>query len=89
MSNEKQEILNEVTNRRNNYSIRDKSQYPDIWFNEWFNFNLRLNKIKAKYEKYGDYIKAQVFDFPIEFYKPVRVSWNVNISKIEYMDPKK
>ena len=64
VSNEKQESLNEVTNRWKNGIIRYTSQYPDIWFNELFNLNLKLNKIKAKYEKYGDYMKGQVFDFP-------------------------
>ena len=64
VSDDKQESLNEVTDIWNNSSIRYTSKYPDIWSNEWFNFNLKLNKIRVKYDNYGDYIKAQVFDFP-------------------------
>ena len=61
VSDDKQESLNEVTNRWNNYSIKDTSQDPDIWLNEQFNSDLKFNKIKAKYEKYGYYMKAHVF----------------------------
>ena len=76
-----------MTNRWNNYIIRYISQYPDIWFNERFNLNLKFNKIKGKYEKDGDYMKSHVFNFLTEVYKPVRISWNVNISKMAYKDP--
>ena len=89
VSDDKQESLNEVTDIWNNSSIRYTSKYPDIWSNEWFNFNLKLNKIRVKYDNYGDYIKAQVFDFPSKDYEPVRVSWNVNISIMAYKEPKK
>ena len=34
VKNEKQESINKVTNTWNNYSIRDTSKYPSIWFNE-------------------------------------------------------
>ena len=61
MSDEKQERLNEVTNRWNNWRINDTSQDPDIWFNEFYNLNLKLNKIKSKYKRYEDEIKAHIF----------------------------
>ena len=51
VSDEKQEILDEVTNRCNKFIINTTSQGPDIWFNELYNLNLKLNNIKAKYEK--------------------------------------
>ena len=59
---ETQDSLNEVTNIWNNFRIKDTSQDPDIWSNEIFNLNLKFEKIKAKYEKYEDYMKAHVFD---------------------------
>ena len=34
VSNEKQEILNKVTDMWNNCKIKDTSLYPDIWFND-------------------------------------------------------
>ena len=71
-----------MTNRWNNFRIKDTSQDPDIWFNELFNLNLKLKDIKAKYDKYADHLKAQVFDILPEDYKPVKVSRNVNISKM-------
>ena len=40
----------------------DTSQYPYIWLNKLFNLNLKVNKIKGKYDKYEDEIKAHVFD---------------------------
>ena len=46
--------LNEVTNRWTNFKIKDTSLDPDIWFNELYNLNLKLNKIKEKYEKDED-----------------------------------
>ena len=46
----------------NNLSINDTSQYPDIWFNWIFNLNLKFKKIKSKYEKDEDDMKAYVFD---------------------------
>ena len=51
VSDEKQEILNEFTDRWSNCRIKDTGQYPDIWFNETFNLNLNFNNIKVKYEK--------------------------------------
>ena len=45
---EKLEILNEVTNIWNNFSIKDIIQDPDIWFNELYNLDLKFNKIKKK-----------------------------------------
>ena len=54
VSDEKQEILNEVTTRWNNFWIKVTSQDPDIWFDELLNLNLKFNNIKAKYENDGD-----------------------------------
>ena len=51
VSDEKQESLNEVTNRWNNCKIKDTILDPYIWFNELYNLNLKFKKIKAKYEK--------------------------------------
>ena len=65
------------------------SQDPDISFNERFNSNVKLNKIKAKNKKYGEYMKAHAFDLLTEYYKSVRVSCNINISKMAYKHPKK
>ena len=69
--------------------IKDRSQDPDIWFNELFDLNLKFKNIKAKYEKYEDDLKAHVFDVLPEYYKPVRVSCNINISKMASKDLKK
>ena len=46
---ENQESLNEITNRWNNFRIKETSQNPDIWFNEIFSLNLKFNHIKSKY----------------------------------------
>ena len=46
VSDEKQEILNEPTNRWNNCRIKDTSKYPDILFNGLFNLNLKFKKIQ-------------------------------------------
>ena len=54
VSDEKQESLNEVTNRWKNCKIKDTSLDPYFWFNELYNLNLKFNKIKANYEKYED-----------------------------------
>ena len=62
VSDEKQEMLNEVNNRRNNRKIKDTSSDPGIWFNELYNLNLKFKNTKAKYEKYEDELKAHVFD---------------------------
>ena len=51
-----------VTNRYNNYNIRDTILDPDIWFNELYNFNLTFKKIKESYEKDEDELRADVFD---------------------------
>ena len=56
-----QESLNEVTNRCNNWNIKDTSIGPDIWFNELYNLNLKFKKIKEKNEKYKDKLKAHDF----------------------------
>ena len=51
---EKQDILNEVTNRWNNCKVKDTSHDLEIWFNELYNLNLKFNNIKKKYEKDED-----------------------------------
>ena len=61
VSEEKQENLNEVTNRRRTFRIMDTSQDPDIWSNALYNSNLRFKKTKEKYEKDEDDMKAHVF----------------------------
>ena len=63
MSEEKQESFNEVTNRWNNFKIKDTSLDPYIWFNELYNLNLNFKNINEKYEKYEDKLKAHVFYF--------------------------
>ena len=78
-----------MTNRWNNFRIKDTSQYPDIWFNELFNLNLKFNKIKAKYEKDEYEMKTQIFYVLHEEYKHMRVSCNVKISKMAYKVLKK
>ena len=80
VSDEKQESLNEVTNRWNNYKIKDTSLDPYIWFNEVYNLNIKFKKIKEKYEKDEDELRAHVFDVLPEEYKQFIVSWNVKIS---------
>ena len=62
VSDKKQEILNQVTNRWKNFRIQDTSQDPDIWFNDIFNVNLKFKKIKSKYDKDKDDLKPHVFD---------------------------
>ena len=47
VSYEKQEILNKVTNRWNICNIKNSIQDTDKWFNEVFNSNLKLKKIKG------------------------------------------
>ena len=89
VSDDIQEILIEVTNRCNKCNIKDTSLEPDIWFNELYSLNLKFNNIKVKYEKDKDGLKAHVSDVLPEEYKPVRVSCNVNISKVEFKDLKK
>ena len=58
----KKESLNEVTNRWNNFRINDTRQSTHICFNGVFNLNLNFKKIKGKYEKNDNYLKASVFD---------------------------
>ena len=89
MLHEKQERLNEVTNRWNNCKIKDTSLDPDILFIEIYNLNLKFKKIKEKYGNDEDELKAHVFDVVPEEYKQVRVSCNVNISNMEFKDLKK
>ena len=60
-SDEKQESLNEVTNRWNNCNIKNKSLDTYIWFNELYNINLKFKRIKAKYDKYEDELKSNIF----------------------------
>ena len=79
MSGYKQEILNEVTNRCNNFRIKDTNQNPDICFNELLNLNLKFKDIKAKYEKDEDDMKAHFFYVLPEEYKPARFSCNINM----------
>ena len=54
VSKEKQEIINEVTNRWNTFRNKDTSQYPRICFNELDNLNLNLNNNKVNYERDKD-----------------------------------
>ena len=42
--------------------IKVTIQDSDIWFNEIYNLYLKFNKMKGKYEKYEDEMKAYVFD---------------------------
>ena len=86
VSEEKKRVLNEITNRWNTCRIKYTSQDFDIWFNELYNLNLKLKKIKEKYEKDEDDMKAHIFDVLPEEYKPVRVSFNVDISNMTYTD---
>ena len=79
MSDEKQESLNEVTNRCNNFRIKNTSKVPGIWFNERFNLNLKFKKVKGKYEKDEDNLKSHVFDVLPGDNKPTRFSCNVKI----------
>ena len=51
--------------------------------------NLKFKRTKAKNIKHEDEMKAHVFYILSEEYKPVRVSWNVNISKMEHKCLKK
>ena len=53
---------------------------------ELFDLNLRLKKIKSKCDKYKYELKAHVFDVLSEDYKPVRVSFNANISKMAFKE---
>ena len=46
----------------NKYRIKDTSKYPDIWFNELYNLNPKLNNIKEKYDKENNQMNAHVFD---------------------------
>ena len=62
VSGEKQESINEVTTRWNNCRLKGKSQNPYIWFNEIYNLNLKFKKVKEKYEKGDDEMKAHIFD---------------------------
>ena len=71
---DKQESLNEVTNSQNNCKIKDTSLDLKIWFNELYNLNPNFKKIKAKYEKDEDELKAHVFDVLPDKYKKYRVS---------------
>ena len=74
MSDEKQESLNEVTNRWNKCKIKDTSLYPVIWFNDLYNLNLKLKNIKTDYKKHEDGIRTHVFNVLTEEYKPGKLS---------------
>ena len=89
VSYEKQDMFNEVKNRWNNCRMKGTSQDPDIWFNGSFNLNIKFKKIKANYDKDEDEIKAHIFEILSEDYKPVRLSCNVDISKMVFNDLKK
>ena len=71
VSDEKQEILNEVTNRWNNLRMKEKSQDTDIWYTELFNWNLKFKKTNEKNERDGDDLNAHVFDILPEDYKTI------------------
>ena len=58
VSDEKQDILNELTNKWNICKIRDTSPDPEIWCNELYTLNLRVKKIKENYEKDEYELKA-------------------------------
>ena len=75
VSNENKEILNEVTKRLNNCSIKEKSQDPNIWFNRLFNLILKFKKIKARYEKDRDDQKAHV----LMFYLMAKTLWEYSV----------
>ena len=62
VSEGKQEIINEVTNRWNLCSIKDTIQDTYIWFNKLYNLNLKFKKIKERYDKYEHKMKLHVFD---------------------------
>ena len=50
---------------------------------------MKFKNIKEKYEKDEDELKEHVFDVLTKDYKPVSIYFNVNISKMEFKDPKK
>ena len=81
--------MNEVTNRCNNCKIKDTSLDPYIWFNDLYNLNIKLKKIKAKYEKDDDEIKAHIINVLPEEYNQVRVSCRINMSKMQFKYLKK
>ena len=66
VSDERQEILNEVTNRWNNCNIKYTILDPDIWFNKLYNLNLKFKKMKANYVKDEYELKAHVLNFLTE-----------------------
>ena len=88
VSNDKQESRNESTNIWNSFRIKDTIQDSHIWLNEAYNLNLNFKKIKEKYEKDKGEMMSPVFDVLPDEYKPVRVSYNVNISKMACKDLK-
>ena len=47
VTDERQEMFNELTKRWNNCNIKDNCFYSYIWFNELYNLNLKSKKIKA------------------------------------------
>ena len=61
VSDERQEILNEVRNMWNNCRIKETSQDQDMWFNELYNLRSKFKNTIAKYEKYVGELKAHVF----------------------------
>ena len=62
----------------NTCRVKEKIQDPYIWFNELYNVNLKLKKIKEK--------MRNIFDILPEKYKAVRVSCNSNIPNMSNKD---
>ena len=62
MSYYKQESLNKVTNRWNNFNINYTTLDSYMWVNELCNINLKFKNTKANYDKDKNKLKAHVFD---------------------------
>ena len=80
--------MNEVKYRWKIFRVRTKVKIL-IYGSINYYFNFMFNNINAKYDKDEDEMKAHVFDVTPEYYKPVRISFNVNISKMTFKDLKK
>ena len=89
VSDYKQDSRNESTNIWNCFRIKETIQDSHIWINEAYNLNLKFKRIKEKYEKDEGEMMSHVFDVLPDEYKPVIVSYNVNISKMACKDIKK
>ena len=68
-----------MKNRWNNFRIEYTSQDPYTWFNELYSLNKKFKTINGKYDKDEDDMRSHVFNVLPEEYKPLRVSFNVNI----------